>query len=174
MNADLAGCCRAREPNPNIAQPTTVESNRCAGHLHVAILFFTVLRPVSRLPPNYVCSKDIGNSISAIAFFQGRLYAADYSKKCLWFFDSDSSGSPDLTKPKVIAEGMGAEFVDLVRYRKTTESFARKFQKVARQVELTEANPHGALKIDCVSKQVGANFNKNIAHVTIILDMVKI
>lgn len=53
--------------------------------------------------------------MSAVAFFEGRLYAADYSKKCLWFFESDSSGSPDLTKPRIIAEGMGAEFVDLVR-----------------------------------------------------------
>lgn len=56
--------------------------------------------------------------MSAVAFFEGRLYAADYSKKCLWFFESDSSGSPDLTKPRVIAEGTGAEFVDLVRKKK--------------------------------------------------------
>lgn len=53
--------------------------------------------------------------MSAVAFFEGRLYAADYSKKCLWFFESDSSGSPDLTKPRIIAEGTGADFVDLVR-----------------------------------------------------------
>eukprot|EP00752_Nemacystus_decipiens_P002207 g2098.t1 len=57
---------------------------------------------------------DVGNSVSAVAFFEGRLYAADYSKKCLWYFESDSSGTPDLTKPRIIAEGMGAEFVDLV------------------------------------------------------------
>lgn len=59
--------------------------------------------------------KDVGNSVSAVAFFQGRLYAADYSKKCLWYFDADSSGSPDMTKPHIIAEGTGADFVDLVR-----------------------------------------------------------
>ncbi|CAM9247557.1 unnamed protein product [Ectocarpus sp. 12 AP-2014] len=56
----------------------------------------------------------IGNSISAIAFFEGRLYAADYTRKCLWFFDADSGGSPDLAKPHIIAEGSGAEFADLV------------------------------------------------------------
>lgn len=56
----------------------------------------------------------IGNSISAIAFFEGRLYAADYTRKCLWFFGADSDGSPDLTKPNIIAEGSGAEFADLV------------------------------------------------------------
>lgn len=57
-----------------------------------------------------------------MAFFEGRLYAADYSKKCLWFFESDSSGNPDLTKPRIIAEGMGAEFVDLVRQSTASHS----------------------------------------------------
>lgn len=56
----------------------------------------------------------IGSSISAIAFFEGRLYAADYTRKCLWFFDADSDGSPDLAKPHIIAEGFGADFADLV------------------------------------------------------------
>lgn len=56
----------------------------------------------------------VGNSVSAIAFFEGRLYAADYSKTCLWYFEEDSSGSPDMSKPRIIAEGVGANFVDLV------------------------------------------------------------
>lgn len=55
-----------------------------------------------------------GNSISAIAFFEGRLYAADYSKKCIWYFEAASDGSPDMTKPRIIAQDAGAEIVDLV------------------------------------------------------------
>lgn len=58
---------------------------------------------------------DVGNSISALTFFEGRLYAADYSKKCLWYFGTDGSGAPDMNKPIIIAEGAGAEIVDLVR-----------------------------------------------------------
>lgn len=56
----------------------------------------------------------MGNSISALAFFGGRLYAADYSKKCIWFFENDDEGRPDMGKPIIIAEGSGAEIVDLV------------------------------------------------------------
>lgn len=61
------------------------------------------------------CTPDVGNSVSAIAFFEGRLYAADYSKKCLWFFENDGYGQPDMGKPIIIAEGAGADIVDLVR-----------------------------------------------------------
>ena len=72
--------------------------------------------PCLPVPSHRFRTADVGNSVSAIAFFEGRLYAADYSKTCLWYFEADSSGSPDMTKPRIIAEGVGANFVDLVRY----------------------------------------------------------
>ena len=88
-------------------------------NMKTVTMFRTILilsSPRTRVSTHYFSTlEDVGNSVSAVAFFEGRLYAADYSKKCLWFFESDSSGSPDLTKPRIIAEGMGAEFVDLVR-----------------------------------------------------------
>lgn len=75
------------------------------------------------LPSSLAPVVDIGNSISAVAFFEGRLYAADYSKKCLWFFENDQNGAPDMEKPIIIAEGAGAELVDLVRCLWYTFSF---------------------------------------------------